>query len=306
MKSWQRPDFSLISRMLMVLAGIMGLDILFIWFIHHELQWPWLFEAMVGVIVAVVMMLGGIVLSPRLFMEQAGEPLDPQWQERVERLAFLADISVPTLYMVSSPIANAFTVRSWTGKGYAIIVTSALLNNLTEEEFDAVIAHELAHIAHHDITMILVAGSLNLILSALIQRWWILGNLMSFRGSSNASNPLGLVMAGITLTWLVSTLLVRMFSRQRELAADETASILLGTPFHLIRALESCDVINQRYVKGRQSQTIRHDSALAKDLRSVQTAQVVGFTWSGVTKWSFLSSHPATRQRISRLQRYWD
>lgn len=305
MKSWQRPDYSLISRMMLVLVGIMALDLGFVWFLHRELEWSWWFEAAIGIIVAGVMMLGGIVLSPRMFMEQTCHPLSPEWQRRVERLAFLADIPVPTLYTVSSPIANAFTVRSWTGKGCAIVATTALLNNLTEEEFDAVMAHELAHIAHHDMIMILVAGSLNLVLSTLMQRWWILGNLMSFRGSGNGANPLGLVMAGMSFTWLVSTLLIRIFSRQRELAADETAAIFLGTPVTLIHALENCDDINRRYIRTHRLPSSRRSSILAPDLRLIQSAQLISFTWSGLSTRSFLSSHPTTKERVARLRRYW-
>ncbi|WP_053960768.1 M48 family metalloprotease [Sulfobacillus thermosulfidooxidans] len=304
MKSWQRPNFVLISRMIMVLIGIMALDLFFVWFIHHQLHWPWWFEIGVGFILALVMLVGGWVLSPRLFMASA-EPLGPKWQERLERIAFLADIPVPVLFQISSPVANAFTVRSWTGKGYAIVVTDTLLRDLQPDEFDAVIAHEVAHIAHHDMTMILVAGSLNLVLNALMQRWWILGNLLSFRQSNN--NPVGIVMAGITLTWAVSTLLTRLFSRYRELAADETASVLLGSPVGLIKALENCEAINRHYVT---TQLVRSGHkkrpVLPKDLRTVEAAQLLGFIWTGVSKWSALASHPSTDERIARLHRYWN
>lgn len=306
MKSWQRVDFSLISRMFAVLMGIVGLDVLFVWFIHYELQWPWWFEVGIGMIVAMIMILGGIIVSPRLFMEQAGQPLAPEWQQRVERIAFLADIPVPLLFMISSPVANAFTVRSWRGKGYAIVVTSTLMNNLSEDEFDAVIAHEVAHIAHHDMTMILIAGSLNLMLSALMQRWWILGNLMSLRNSNNAANPVGMVMSAIMLTWILSTILVRLFSRYRELAADKTATILLGTPYGLIKALQSCDDLNQSYTQEHGVRGRKARKRLPRDLRAVQAAQLLGFTWTGMTKWSVLASHPSTKQRITRLQRNWE
>lgn len=304
MKSWQRPNFVLISRMVLVLIGIMALDLFFVWFIHHELQWPWGFEVSVGFILALVMLGGGWAVSPRLFMGSA-EPLGPEWQQRVERIAFLADIPVPVLFQISSPLANAFTVRSWTGKGYAIVVTDTLLHSLRTDEFDAVIAHELAHIAHHDMTMIVIAGSLNLVLNALMQRWWILGNLLSFRQSNN--NPVGLVMAGITLTWAFSTLLTRLFSRYRELAADETASVLLGSPLGLINALQNCETINRHYVMTQLARTHhKKRPILPKDLRTVEAAQLLGFIWTGVSKWSALASHPSTDERIVRLQRYWD
>ena len=128
---------------------------------------------------------------------------------------------------------------------------------------------------------------------------------MTLRASGNSTNPLGLVMAGITLTWMLSTLLVRMFSRQRELAADETAAILLGTPFSLIQALESCDEVNRRYLGTHKLHSSRPGS-WAPDLRSVQAAQFIGFTWTGMSQWSFLSSHPATKERIVSLRRYWN
>lgn len=303
MKTWQRPNFPLISRMMLVLIGIMALDAAFLVFIHHELQWAWWVEAAVGLILAAVMLMGGTLLSPRLFMDRATRPAEGEWQARVERIAFLADVASPELFTIGSPVANAFTVRSWTTRhAYAIVVTDTLLATVTPEEFDAVVAHEIAHIAHHDVVMILLAGSLSLMLSAMLQRWWILGSISSSRGSS--SNPLGMVVMGIMLTWLLSTLMLRMFSRYRELAADRTASLLLGSPYALMGALRSCDEVNQYYARtampsGRRSQPLR------RDLRAVEAAQMLGFTWNGVTKWSVLSTHPSTQQRIHELEKEW-
>ncbi len=302
MKNWQRPNVPLVSRMTLVLVGILALDLAFMLFIHHELQWAWWAEVAVGLVLAGIMLVGGPVLSPRLFMNHAVLPEDPIWQQRVERIAFMADLRAPTLYVIPSPVANAFTVRSWTAAhGFSIIVTDTLLATLTPEEFDAVAAHEVAHIAHHDILMILIAGSLSLMLSALLQRWWFLGGLSSSRGSSN---PLGMVIMGIMLTWVLSTLMLRMFSRYREIAADRTASLLLGSPYALMSALRSCDAVNTYYARQVHSHR-RQSRTVPKDLRSVEAVQMLGFTWNGVQKWSVLSTHPSTRQRLQQLEKEW-
>src|SRR5699024_5633892 len=111
-----------------------------------------------------------------------------------------------------------------------------LLEKLDRDEVEVVLAHELSHVAHRDVTVMTVAGVTGVV-AALMMR---AGYYMSFGRSSNNNNGIPIQLLFILVGAVVyglSFILIRSLSRYRELAADRAAAILTGAPSTLASAL---------------------------------------------------------------------
>ncbi|HSK56226.1 MAG TPA: zinc metalloprotease HtpX [Jiangellales bacterium] len=158
----------------------------------------------------------------------------PQLHAMVDRLCALADMPKPRVAVSDMDIPNAFaTGRS--PERAVVCVTTGLGRRLTDAELEAVLSHELSHVAHRDVTVMTVASSVG-VLAGLLMRsamWSSMG-----RGRDQNSGLIFLVatLVGIVV-YAVSFLLTRVLSRYRELAADRAGAILTGQPAHLMSAL---------------------------------------------------------------------
>src|SRR5699024_3015802 len=117
-----------------------------------------------------------------------------------------------------------------------VCVTRGLLEKLDRDEVEVVLAHELSHVAHRDVTVMTVAGVTGVV-AALMMR---AGYYMSFGRSSNNNNGIPIQLLFILVGAVVyglSFILIRSLSRCRELAADRAAAILTGAPSTLASAL---------------------------------------------------------------------
>lgn len=160
----------------------------------------------------------------------------------VEEMSIAAGIPKPKVYIVPDEDLNAFATGFSPQKSY-IFVTQGLLDNLTREELQAVIAHEISHIRFYDIRlMTLVVTLMNAI--AIISDSLYRSSIRSSSSSRSRSKNSG---AGfIFLIWLIllilspiiSRILAMAISRQREYLADAGAAELTRNPKALISALE--------------------------------------------------------------------
>ncbi len=241
-------------------------------------EWAWL-------PVALVLVLGGVCAMCATVQARAGSDL---WSERPEaayevlkRLCMRADMAVPELLEEPSAIPNAWT------SGGRIHVTTALLLLLDRHELEAVLAHEVAHLARRDaaVNEICSAPS-NVLLSYTGALWavrfpgWELGQLLSLWVFAWLCVPPALVLA-----WL-SRLPMLGSSRAREYSADAAAAALTGRPSALASALLKLEAERER--------------APSDDLRGVSVLCIVatGRRWLG----GLLSTHPATARRVQRLE----
>lgn len=166
----------------------------------------------------------------------------PQLHAIVDRLCALANMPKPKVAIANSDMPNAFaTGRSQ--KAAVLCVTRGILRRLGPEELEAVLAHELSHVAHRDVAVMTVASFLG-ILAGLVTRMLTWGVILGGgRGGRNnqGGSPLILVELAALLfaavIYAVSFLLVRALSRYRELAADRSGAILTGQPRVLANAL---------------------------------------------------------------------
>jgi heat shock protein HtpX len=170
----------------------------------------------------------------------------PDLHAIVERLCAMADLPKPRIAVIPTDVPNAFaTGRS--PKHAAVAVTNGLWKRLEPQEIEAVLAHELSHIANRDV-LIMTVASFFAMLAALITRWGLyFGMFGGFGGGGNRDNnnnggnqiPVWLIIFVVAaITYAVSFILIRTISRYREYAADRGSALITGAPENLMSALQ--------------------------------------------------------------------
>ena len=238
------------------------------------------------------------------------EPATPEQKQLVnvvEEMAIASGLPRPKVWVVPDADPNAFA----TGRDAAsasIAVTEGLLAQLSRDELQAVVAHEMAHVRNLDVRlMTLLAGMVGAIallsdgMGRMIgrggrglRRW---GSGAGGRRGSGKGNPLALVILVLWLLTLivapvVSRILAMAVSRKREYLADATGAQLTRNPMALASALEK--------LEGATGAT-RSISQGAAHLCIVDPSPGLMSSKEGFLA-DFIASHPPIRQRIIRLK----
>lgn len=218
----------------------------------------------------------------------------PDVYRRLDALVKEMDVRTPTLLLADLPVPNAFAIGGGAG---AIVVDRRLFRLLSSAEFEALLAHELAHLETRDALVQTVAYSLVQTLVGLVGlvlfpvvvlTGGLARSLALVRGdpSSWSRSLLGRTQRHalqlVALLGFAVTLLVLGYSRRRELAADDRAVEVTGNPIALARALR------------------RIERASKPDFGPLTPLYVLGETDSDWSK--LLSTHPPMDERIDRLR----
>ena len=207
----------------------------------------------------------------------------PRLYEVMERLAAKANLPVPKLYIVPEAAPNAFA----TGRNpshASVAVTEGLLQLMTDDELEGVIAHELSHVRNYDILISSIAATIAGAISYVghIGLWF--GGRDDEREGSGVAGILMLILAPIA-----ATLLQLGISRQREYSADATGARMVGQPYGLISALQKLGAYNKRIPTTAVSPTT---AALC----------IVKPMFGSETLSSLFSTHPPLEDRIAALR----
>jgi len=168
----------------------------------------------------------------------------PALHATVERLCAMANLPKPRVAIIPSNVPNAFaTGRS--PKHAAVAVTQGLLQRLEPQEVEAVLAHELSHVANRDV-LVMTLASFFAMLAALITRFGFYAGLFGGFGGGNRDNnnggsqvPVWLIIFVVAIvTYAISYVLIRTLSRYREYAADRGSALMTGAPENLMSALQ--------------------------------------------------------------------
>jgi heat shock protein HtpX len=162
----------------------------------------------------------------------------PELHDMVERLCALSDLPKPRIAIIDTDVPNAFaTGRS--PKHAAVAVTEGLWRRLEPREVEAVLAHELSHIANRDV-LIMTLASFFAMVAAMITRWgFYFGGFGGGRDRDNNGVPVWLIVFVVSIvTYVVSWVLIQAISRYREYAADRGAAVITGAPENLMSALQ--------------------------------------------------------------------
>ena len=218
---------------------------------------------------------------------------EPRLHEIVDRLCLLANMPKPRVGVSEMDIPNAFaTGRS--PKNAVICTTRGLMSRLSDEEVEAVLSHELSHVAHRDVAMMTIASGVGM-LAGLISRMAMWGAMLSGGGRSRDGENLVLLEM---VTWLVSMviyviafLLTMALSRYRELAADRSGAILIGKPSVLASALV--------HITGDMGKIPRTDLRKAEGMNAFFFAPAL----AGGTAATLFSTHPSLEKRLDQLNK---
>jgi heat shock protein HtpX len=243
-----------------------------------------------GLITASVMNLVAWFYSDRLALSTyRAQPVtvaqSPQLYRIVQRLAQTAEMPMPKVYRIASSAANAFATGRDPQHG-AIAVTEGLLQLLSEEELEGVIAHELSHIFSRDTLAQAVSASLAGAISGVAQMVFFRGGSRnSASRNSGSRNPLGTFLS--LLLAPVAAMVIQMgIARTREFAADESAARLTRNPRALAKALKRLEA---------SAKSAPLDANPAFQPLLIMNGPALNIFAN------LFSTHPSTRDRIDRL-----
>ena len=211
---------------------------------------------------------------------------DEAWiVDTVRKFADKSGIGMPEVGIYEGE-PNAFATGAF--KNSALVaVSTGLLRGMTREEVEAVIGHEVAHVANGDmVTMALIQGVMN---TFVVFASRLIGSLVDGflrRGSDSSGPGIGYYATTIVLDILFGELagiIVAWFSRQREFRADRGAAQLMGQPQSMMNALAR---LGGMHAEGQQMP------------KHLQTMAIVG----SIGK--LFATHPPMEERIAALKAY--
>lgn len=245
----------------------------------------------IALVFAVVVNFGAYWFSDKIVLrmhraQEIGESDAPEFYGIVSNLSQKAGIPMPRLYLVRSPSPNAFA----TGRNpdhAAVAVTTGLLQIMSRDEVEGVLAHELAHVLNRDTLISTVAATIAgaIMLLASMARWAALFGGFGGRDDDREGGVLSLL--AMALLAPIAALLIQMaISRSREYQADASAVRIVGHPQGLASALRKL---------GRAAARI-----------PMESSPVVGHLYivnalSGKSFLGLFSTHPPIEDRIARL-----
>jgi heat shock protein HtpX len=203
----------------------------------------------------------------------------------VRQLTQRANMPMPKVYVIDTPQPNAFATGR-NPQNAAVAATTGLMRMLTPEELAGVMAHELAHVRHHDTLTMTLTATLAGAISMLANFAFFLG------GNRENNNPLGAV--GMILMMILApmaAMLVQMaISRTAEYRADRAGAEICGHPLWLANALAKID----RGARAIENPAAEHNPATAH-LFIINPLH-------GKRMDNLFTTHPATENRIAKLR----
>ena len=201
----------------------------------------------------------------------------------VQSLCHRMGLPMPKLWLIPEESPNAFA----TGRNPAhasVAVTEGILRILDDRELEGVLAHELGHVKNHDILIGSVAATLSAaIMWASRMGFWFGGG----RDDEDSRGGIGALLM-LILGPLAALLIQMAISRTREYAADATSAQTTGSPWGLVNALRKLESGSQR---------------IPMDASPATAHMFIVKPFTGQSMLRLFSTHPATGERIARLER---
>jgi heat shock protein HtpX len=203
--------------------------------------------------------------------------------DTVKKLSDRAGIAMPEVAVYDGE-PNAFATGAFKNSSL-VAVSTGLLQSMTKEEVEAVLAHEVAHVANGDmVTLTLIQGVVNtfvVFLSRIVG--YVVDRALSRGGDSNGPGPgyMITVIVSQIVFGIVASMIVAWFSRAREFRADAGAAQFMGSPQPMVKALAR--------LGGMEPSTV------SKSMASLGINNRPGFS-------ALFSTHPPIEDRIAALR----
>jgi heat shock protein HtpX len=245
----------------------------------------------VGLGLAIVMNFFSYFFSDKMALATyAAQPVTPEENGAVYArvapivagLAQRMNIPMPKLWLIPDNSPNAFA----TGRNpqhASVAFTVGILNSMSDDEIEGVVAHELGHVLHRDILISSIAATIATAITFLARMGIFFGGRRDDEEEGGGWG--GLLM--IILAPIAAMLIQMAISRSREYDADAASAKYTGTPYKLISALQKLDTYSKRIPMDATPSTAH--------LFIIQPL-------TGESLMRLFSTHPSTAERIARLQ----
>ena len=211
----------------------------------------------------------------------------PELHRTIEKLCKEADLPLPRIAIMQSPVPNAFA----TGRSprHAVVAcTDSIMRLLNKDELEAVLAHELAHVKNRDILTMTMASFIAMIASMIMQSFFF----SALFGGRNREGGGGYIIIWIVsiIVYAVSTLLILALSRYREFSADRGSAYITKNPRALMSALSK---ISGRMNVVPVEAKVKVESANAFFIIPALTGNTIK---------ELFSTHPPLEKRLANLE----
>lgn len=214
-------------------------------------------------------------------------PFDPteRWLvETVRRQAQAAGIGMPDVAIYDAPDVNAFAT-GWNRNDALVAVSTGLLNNMSKDEVEAVLAHEISHVANGDmVTLALIQGVVNTFVVFFSKLFGYFVDRVLLKNEGREGPGIGAFVAEIVaqlVLGVLASIVVMWFSRQREFRADAGGANLAGRQ-KMIAALEKLKVNHEK-------------AAMPENMAAMAISSSGGFS-------KLFMTHPPLDERIEALR----
>src|SRR5579884_595085 len=244
----------------------------------------------IGLALAVAMNFFSYFFSDKLALATYGaQPVTPEQNSAVYArvapivggLAQRMGIPMPKLWLIMENSPNAFA----TGRNpqhASVAFTAGILNAMSDDEIEGVVAHELGHVLHRDILISSVAATIATAITFLARMGFWFGPRDDEEEGGGWGGILMLILAPI------AAMLIQMaISRSREYDADAASAKYTSSPYKLISALQKLDAYSRR---------------LPMDATPSTAHLLIIQPFTGESLMRLFSTHPSTADRIRRLQ----
>ena len=243
------------------------------------------------IVIVAIMMLVQYFLSDKLvLMSTKAKVVSPQEAPElhsiVERLSMLADMPKPRVAIMPTSVPNAFATGR-NPQNAVVAVTQGLMRQLTTQEVEAVLAHEISHVKNRDVAVMTIASFFATVASFIVQNFFLIS-----MGQDRENRGAGVLVYFVSLlVYLISFFLIRALSRYREYAADRGAAFLTGSPGMLSSALKK--------ISGNMKRVPEQDLRQAEGMNAFYILPAL----TGDTFAELLSTHPSLEKRLAYLRK---
>jgi heat shock protein HtpX len=215
---------------------------------------------------------------------------EPELHGIIERLCVQADLPKPRVYVMDTPMPNAFAMGR-SQKKATVCATTGILRMLDSSELEGVMAHELTHVINRDVMVMTLASFFASLAAMIIQFSFFFGGFGGYGRSREEEAGIELVMLVSILVYAVSFLLLQALSRYREFAADRGSAVLTGRPSALASALLK--------ISGTMERIPREDLRRAEGM----SAFFIVPARAKQSLMNLFSDHPSLEKRLAALAR---